>query len=84
MTSRPPRPPYVTALLAPVEARSPDALLGVGWPAGAALIFASACARVPVVPRAETAGAGAAGAAAVFVGAGNGLSAAAVPDAGFS
>lgn len=51
-------------------------LLGVGWPTGAPL---SACARVPVVPEAETTGA-----AAVGVGAGYGLSAPAVPDARFS
>ncbi len=66
----------MTALLAPVEARSPDVLLGVGWPTGAPI---SPCARVPVVPGAETTGV-----AAVGVGAGVGLSAPAVPDAGFS
>jgi hypothetical protein len=77
MTSRPPRALYVTALLTPVEARGPDVLLlGVGRPTGAPF---SACARVPVAPAAETSGV-----AAVGVGAGDGLSAPAVPDAGFS
>ena len=76
MTSRPPKALYVTtALLAPVEARSPDALLGVAWPTGAPI---PPCARVPIVPEEETTGVGAVG-----VGAGVGLSAMAVPDAGF-
>ncbi len=65
---------YVTALPAPVEARPPDVLLGVGWPTGAPI---PACARVPVVP--ETTGVGTVG-----VGTGVGLSALAVPAAGFS
>lgn len=63
-------------LLTPVEARSPDVLLGVGRPTGTPR---SPCARVPVVPEAETTGV-----TAVGLGAGNGLSAPAVPDAGFS
>src|SRR5439155_23514020 len=67
MTSRPPRALYATALLTPVEARGPDVLLGVGWPTGAPI---PACARVPIVPEAETTGV-----AAVGVGAGDGLSA---------
>ena len=65
-----------TALLAPVEARSPDVLLGVGWPTGAP---ASPCARVPVVSESASTGV-----TAVGVGAGVGLSALAVPDLGFS
>jgi hypothetical protein len=68
---------YVTAVLAPVEARGPDVLpFGVGPPTGAPF---STCARLPILPAAETSGA-----AAVGVGAGDGLSALAVPDAGFS
>ena len=68
MTSRPPKALYVTALLTPVEARGPDVPLGVGWLTGVpTFAFASACARVPVVPRAETTGV-----AAVGVGAGDG------------
>ncbi|MEH0549088.1 hypothetical protein QA802_40315 [Streptomyces sp. B21-105] len=69
---------YVTAVLAPVEARGPNVLLllGDGRPAGAPF---SACARLPVLPAAETSGAATGGVAA-----GDGLSAPAVPDAGFS
>jgi hypothetical protein len=44
MTSRPPRVLYVTtALLAPVEAKSPGGLLGVVWPTGALIPPAHGC-----------------------------------------
>jgi hypothetical protein len=66
-----------------VAARPPDVLLGLGlgWPTGTPF---SACARVPVVPEAETTGVAAVGVAAMGVGTGDGLSAPAVFDAGFS
>ncbi|WUO44251.1 hypothetical protein OHT57_01540 [Streptomyces sp. NBC_00285] len=66
----------MTVLLTPVEARLPDVLLGVGWATGAPV---PACARVPMVPEAETTGAAAVGVAAT-----DGLCTPAVPDAGFS